>query len=259
MTCKTERGPRHAEPKKDDDRRGLWDKTKPSVERPLPRLDWEPPNPGDLLKIISAIYNAADLLNMLTTHQNVTPDQDTSTHTAPGAQPGSGSGPVDQDTECSKDRSQRFHYQPMVGGRPTGVTALICPSDLKPANAGRDDGGSVDVKDFPLPGFNEELKPGKWMWNRTHILGDRFHGEWREENLFTGHNLMNTGGMKACENRMAEQLAANRAVQYSGQLEYSGKEGIPVAIRMKANLADGSELFDKRIENTDTRQRTCHK
>lgn len=141
------------------------------------------------------------------------------------------------------------------------MTALICPSDLKPTNAGRDDDGNVDVSDFPISKFNEEIGRGKWKWNRTHILGDRFHGEWREENLFTGHNLMNTGGMKTCENGMAESLAKGKAIIYSGQLEYSGSgdQRIPDAITMTAYLADGSLLFDKRIENIPTRQRACHK
>ncbi|MET9615373.1 LamG-like jellyroll fold domain-containing protein [Kitasatospora indigofera] len=69
----------HPEPPKP-----LFDKTRPAVERPAPKLNWSPPNNHDALNVIAASYSSADLSAMLTVQQNVTP----TTVAAPGPQPG---------------------------------------------------------------------------------------------------------------------------------------------------------------------------
>ncbi|WP_116428314.1 DNA/RNA non-specific endonuclease [Streptomyces spongiicola] len=63
------------------------------------------------------------------------------------------------------------------------------------------------------PGWLSERDGRAWKYHRTHVIGDRFGGEWRAGNLFTGFREMNDPGMKRCENRMANALASQlRAV-----------------------------------------------
>ncbi|MET8629108.1 LamG-like jellyroll fold domain-containing protein [Kitasatospora sp. NPDC004669] len=95
----------------------LWDPRKTDIERPPPKPDWEPPKPGDILKIISAVYHAADLLNQLTTNQNTTPDQDTGTQTAPGTNPSNGSGTTtnQQEEDCTQHLNKTKKQRGMSG------------------------------------------------------------------------------------------------------------------------------------------------
>ncbi|WP_340558538.1 DNRLRE domain-containing protein [Streptomyces sp. GSL17-111] len=175
---------------------------------------------------------------------------------APQPDTGGGGGTSTGRNRCdTTPRSARYHYQPLRAGRPDGATALICPSDLKPTGAKRDDEARVNVHGFPEG--NNIGDDGKPIYNRTHIIGDKFHGEWRSENLFTGTDRMNKSGMKRCENRIAKQLRSNKPVFYSGQLVYGdGADSIPEAIRMTAYTRDGL-LFDKTVQNISDWQTTC--
>ncbi|WP_432124124.1 DNRLRE domain-containing protein [Streptomyces sp. C10-9-1] len=174
---------------------------------------------------------------------------------APQPASGGGGASTSRDRCSSTPRSERYNYQPLRNGRPDGATALICPSDLKPTGAKRDDEARVSVHGFPEG--NNIGDDGKPIYNRTHIIGDKFHGEWRSENLFTGTDRMNKSGMKRCENRIARQLRANKPVFYSGQLVYGdGDDAIPEAIRMTAYTQDGL-LFDKTVQNISDWQITC--
>ncbi|WP_374215699.1 DNA/RNA non-specific endonuclease [Streptomyces drozdowiczii] len=173
----------------------------------------------------------------------------------PAAAPGGGSGTDTRDDPCDTSRAERYNYQPLRNGRPDGATGLICPADLKPKGSKRDDGAAVSVSGFP-EGNNVDAS-GKPIYNRTHIIGDMFHGEWRTENLFTGYDRMNKSGMKRCENKMAKQLRANNPVFYSGQLIYgAGNSAIPESIRMTAYTKNG-RLFDVTVQNSSDWQTTC--
>ncbi|MEV6382702.1 DNRLRE domain-containing protein [Streptomyces sp. NPDC051773] len=173
--------------------------------------------------------------------------------TAPSQLPNGSSDNDDSDDDmCSRPKDERFHYQPLVDGRPQGATALLCPQDLKQPNQGRDDSGSPYVAGFP----EDNPKVGRsYLFNRTHIIADRFGGEWRSENLFTGYGQMNTSGMKRCENRIAAQLKAGNSVLYSGQLSYpDGSTQMPDSIQMTAITKSGV-LFNTSVANV---QRTGH-
>ncbi|MEU9650543.1 DNRLRE domain-containing protein [Streptomyces sp. NPDC048110] len=181
------------------------------------------------------------------------PDASPSASPQPG--PSAGSGGDSSDDPCARPQSQRVHYQPLVNGRPQGATALICPQDLKKPNQGRDDGGNPYVAGFPNP--NPQDADGIFVYNRTHIFADRFGGEWRSENLFTGYRLMNTSGMKRCENRMASQLKAGNPVLYSGQLSYADDTTLkPESIRMTAVTKKGV-LFDTPVTNQQRKGHSC--
>ncbi|MEV6594612.1 DNA/RNA non-specific endonuclease [Streptomyces acidicola] len=138
--------------------------------------------------------------------------------------------------QCNQPRSQRFNYQPLMDGAPTGATALICPQDLKPPNSRGKRQGTWNP-----PGYvSRKDREGNWIFNRSHIIGDRFHGDWIRENIFTGFKAMNDPAMKKLENKMASALAAQQPVLYSGQLEYgNGRENIPTGIRMSATTPNG--------------------
>ncbi|MFI8522751.1 LamG-like jellyroll fold domain-containing protein [Streptomyces sp. NPDC085481] len=237
-------------------------KNPPTAPSWLPKIDWGAlKNRGwEVGDGWELIFDGLDILGMLgggdLFNPAAAPDEIVSTATGPGNPGGSGQ---DDDDRCSRPRSERYNYQPLQGGRPTGVTALICQSDVKPTNSKRDDSGAVDVAGFPV-GNNEGVN-GKPIYNRTHILADRFYGEWRSENLFTGHAKMNLSGMKKCENAMARALTPGRSewVQYSGQLVYGdGSAKIPDGIRMTA-VADTGPLFDVYIKNIPEVQVTCER
>ncbi|MFI1941152.1 DNA/RNA non-specific endonuclease [Streptomyces purpureus] len=177
-------------------------------------------------------------------------------NTRPVSNGSSGNGVGRDDDSCNKPREQRFHYQPLVQGRPTGARALLCPADLKPNGAPRD--GSGDVQVFGFPDADANKKPGGrgTIYNRAHIIGDKVGGEWRSENLFTGHERMNKSGMRRCEVKMEKQLAAKNPVYYSGQLIHGSGPGGVDAIRMTASTRNGP-LFDVVVRNISDWQATC--
>lgn len=78
ITCKPPRKPRDVEPKKDDqslnDR--VFDRTKPSVERPPLQPDWSRPDFGDIFRLVQTVYDAIQLQQMVTDDHNVVPDQE---------------------------------------------------------------------------------------------------------------------------------------------------------------------------------------
>ncbi|WP_159025138.1 DNA/RNA non-specific endonuclease [Streptomyces sp. MUSC 125] len=148
---------------------------------------------------------------------------------------------------------------PLQHGNAQGVAALICPGDVKPKNS-RDD-GSLDPPGFPSPNQNRD-SVGTPIFNRTHILADRFYGEWRPENIFKGYRLMNVSGMKKCENRMALYITKNQQpVLHFGRLQYTsggvGTSGeMPGAIQMTATTPNGV-LFNTPVNNANVKQVTC--
>ncbi|MFE7573475.1 DNRLRE domain-containing protein [Streptomyces sp. NPDC057521] len=183
-------------------------------------------------------------------------DVDSNPSSAPSPQPspsaGNSSGAGDP---CSRSKEERFYYEPLVDGRPQGAIALICPQDLKKPNQGRDDSGDPYVAGFPDP--NPVDADGLYIYNRTHIVADRFGGEWRSENLFTGYRLMNTSGMKRCENKIAKQLQAGNPVLYSGQLTYpNDSTKMPDAIHMTAVTKKGV-LFNTPVANLQRKGNSC--
>lgn len=174
----------------------------------------------------------------------------------PGSTPGGGV--AEADHFCGKaSKDQRFHYQPLdPADRPTGASALLCPSDLKLTGTARDDGTSVDVYGFPDADANKKPSGRGTLYNRTHIIGDKVGGAWISENLFTGHERMNKSGMRRCEVKIEKQLAANNPVFYSGQLKHGSGPGGVDSIRMIAYTKQGL-LFDATVKNTPDWQTTC--
>ncbi|MYV46385.1 laminin G, partial [Streptomyces sp. SID2888] len=226
-------------------------KTAPT--RPAPKPDWDPNGgkwkPDDIVKLI---VGAAQMLDLANNDQYV-PDSQADHETAPVN--GNSGGTGQRDDPCSKPREERYNYLPMQNGRPVGATALICPSDLKPPGSKRDDSEDVHVAGFPV-GNNIDTG-GKPIYNRTHIIADMFHGEWRSENLFTGFDRMNKSGMKRCESKIKKQLQGNDPVFYSGLLNYPDSTGvIPKEIRMTAYTKSG-KLFDVTVGNVQDWQTTC--
>ncbi|WP_350234534.1 DNA/RNA non-specific endonuclease [Streptomyces sp. Edi4] len=131
----------------------------------------------------------------------------------------------------------------------------MCPGqDLKPPNS-RDTGGLPNPPGFPAG--NVQDSTGGWLHNRSQIIGDRFYGKGIPENIFTGFRLMNTSGMKSCENRMASALHSGQPVTYGASLEYGNPSSpIPTAINMTASTPSGN-LFTKRMQNVNVRGGGC--
>ncbi|WSW25344.1 DNRLRE domain-containing protein [Streptomyces sp. NBC_01003] len=155
---------------------------------------------------------------------------------------------------CNQPRSERYNYQPLVDGAPTGATAVICPQDLKPPNSRGKRQGSWNP-----PGYvSKRDKDNNWIFNRSHIIGDRFNGAWVRENIFTGFREMNDPGMKRCENKMATALESGQPVLYSGQLQYgNGRENIPTGITMTATTPNGVLFAGVTVQNVPGSQVTC--
>lgn len=220
--------------------------TRPPAQPDYADQKWE------LNGAVDAIVDAAHMLGLASNGQ-YTPQ--TSPGSAPNAANGNSGGTTRRDDPCATSREQRYTYQPLQNGRAVGATALICPSDLKPKGSKRDDGATVNVAGFPVG--NNIGPDGKPIYNRTHIVGDMFHGAWREENLFTGFDRMNKSGMKRCENKMAKQLRSKNPVLYSGRLNYADSGSvIPESIRMTAYTKTG-KLFDVTVKNIQDWQATC--
>ncbi|MEU7075200.1 LamG-like jellyroll fold domain-containing protein [Streptomyces narbonensis] len=225
-----------------------------------PEFDW---GTGDSRWTLDSGYmkqfSQEDFQEMMLTF-GFTPEQAAEMYNNPDA---GVSAPNGGQNPCDRDRSERFRYMPTVTARtiegedretPTGVAALICPSDLKPKNSRGPRKGTWEP-----PGFVSEQERGgkKYAFNRSHILGDRFHGDWIKENIFTGFQQMNTPDMRRCENRMAKALKSE-PVLYFGKLEYgNGRENIPTAIQMDAFTQKNSRLFSVNIKNIPVPQVTC--
>ncbi|MEU6278871.1 DNRLRE domain-containing protein [Streptomyces sp. NPDC047028] len=186
---------------------------------------------------------------------NGTPGTDPSALPSPMPSPsaGGGSGNDSDDDPCDLPRSERFLYGPTVGGAPTGASALICPSDLKKKNR------TPRPSTFPDPPHWKSERDGKaWKYHRTHIIGDRFSGEWVAGNVFTGYRQMNDPGMKRCENRMAAALEKKQPVLYSGVLDYAnGTNKLPTGITMTASTPSGQLFKSVYVANKSGTQVTC--
>ncbi|WDV31285.1 DNA/RNA non-specific endonuclease [Streptomyces sp. AD16] len=152
----------------------------------------------------------------------------------------------------------RFQYGPLVSGAPTGAQALICPADLKKP-------GSRDSRpsDFPdPPGWISERESSgnslNYTFHRSHIIADRFNGEWIKQNVFTGYREMNTPNMSRCERRIADSLKKKNPVLYSAKLEYSnGTNAMPTGITLSAENAHGHIFKDVYIPNKPGKRDTC--
>ncbi|WP_405889592.1 DNRLRE domain-containing protein [Streptomyces sp. NBC_00133] len=153
----------------------------------------------------------------------------------------------------SQPREERYMYFPLMNGNATGATALMCPSDLKPPNS-RSTEDVFTPQGFPV---GEQDAQGNPLFNRSHIIGDRFNGANIPENIFTGYRRFNVSGMKTCENRMAEALATE-PVTYGAVLEYGDPNNAdrPTAITMTASTPT-RKLFSVRIENKNANGGGC--
>ncbi|WP_435866875.1 DNA/RNA non-specific endonuclease [Streptomyces xanthochromogenes] len=199
------------------------------------------------------VLTAAKILSQFGSTQ-YTPDTQGSTGPQPGTAAGGSLGNgSDGSDPCSQPRAARYNYQPLIDGAPTGAVALMCPSDLKPPNSRGSRKGTWEP-----PGYVSSVdKNNVPVFNRSHIVGDRFNGDWVKENIFTGFKQMNDPVMKRCENKMAQQLKEGKRVLYSGQLEYgNGRNNIPTAIRMTASTPNGL-LFDLDISNMPGKVNSC--
>ncbi|WP_371797929.1 DNA/RNA non-specific endonuclease [Streptomyces albidoflavus] len=230
----------------------------PAPARPKPKIDWIPGSGGwKPSDAINMVFGAAQMLQIINNGQ-YTPSQTgpSPQPTTPDAgQPGTG---LPDDDPCDMPRGVRFQYGPLVSGAPTGAQALICPADLKKP-------GSRDSRpsDFPdPPGWISERESSgnslNYTFHRSHIIADRFNGEWIKQNIFTGYREMNTPNMSRCERRIADSLKKKNPVLYSAKLEYSnGTNAMPTGITLSAENAHGHIFKDVYIPNKPGKRDTC--
>ncbi|MGW4458869.1 LamG-like jellyroll fold domain-containing protein [Streptomyces albidoflavus] len=230
----------------------------PAPARPKPKIDWIPGSGGwKPSDAINMVFGAAQMLQIINNGQ-YTPSQTgpSPQPTTPDAgQPGTG---LPDDDPCDMPRGVRFQYGPLVSGAPTGAQALICPADLKKP-------GSRDSRpsDFPdPPGWISERESSgnslNYTFHRSHIIADRFNGEWIKQNVFTGYREMNTPNMSRCERRIADSLKKKNPVLYSAKLEYSnGTNAMPTGITLSAENAHGHIFKDVYIPNKPGKRDTC--
>lgn len=184
-----------------------------------------------------------------------TTQPDPNSSPSPQPSPSAGSGTSSPEDPCKASRDDRHYYEPLVSGTATGVVALLCPSDLKGKNSRARRPANMNPPGYVAKRDDDNL----WTYARTHILGDRFNGKWRNENIFTGYRQMNDPGMKRCENKMASALEKKQRVIYSGQLVYgNGRGKIPTGINMTAiSDTDGVLFKGVFVSNAPGSQVTC--
>ncbi|MFJ5123467.1 RHS repeat-associated core domain-containing protein, partial [Kitasatospora sp. NPDC088548] len=106
--CRVVRDPPRPPVVKPEPPKPLWEPFRTTIQRPTPKPDWEPPKSGDILKVIAAIYNVADLLEKLNLDQNATPDVEAEDQEVPAVGPGSrASG--DRCDDGPRDTAQNVH------------------------------------------------------------------------------------------------------------------------------------------------------
>ncbi|MFG3224008.1 LamG-like jellyroll fold domain-containing protein [Kitasatospora sp. NPDC048194] len=245
------------EPKKDDhkdrdDR--LWDNTKPTVERPVPTPDWEPPRPDDAIRHIAASYTAADFLAMLTTQQNAQPI----VIDLPWPLPAQGFGnSLDRfgsgDRTCYRNGGAYIDYGDLDaarGNRATAADACIDKTLIgKGTAASKEPGGYQEARDLAK---SEGLKESTAI-NACHLIADKLGGSGSKlENLSTCARQANSyrsvangrleDNMRAFEKEVVGQVVSrNQIVHYNVEPVYADDtKVVPVAYVMMAFGTDAA-------------------
>ncbi|MFB7673923.1 LamG-like jellyroll fold domain-containing protein [Kitasatospora purpeofusca] len=251
--CAKPREPRPVEEQKKKEKapEKLWDPTTTTIERPTPQPDWEPPKPGDILRFIAGIYEAADLLNQLTADQNAVP----TTEDLPWPMFGFGI----QNPLASEGRGQSCRgsdgkgwrdyggSDPAHGNRATGIEACL-DSDYLSTHKG-------SSPDAQPPGIEWSKDFARWLGlssqkniNRCHLLADVLSGEGDVvENLSPCSRSANTfvdgpgatDNMRQFEARVKEAIDAGSIVRYKVVPKYAGDRTVPAAYEMMAYGTDG--------------------
>ncbi|MBD0671754.1 hypothetical protein BU198_13860 [Streptomyces sp. CBMA156] len=231
----------------------LWDPRKTDIERPPPKPDWEPPKPGDILKIITAVYNAADLLDQLTTDQNVTPDQETDTHFTPSSDPDPlPVGMNSQDPSCGTTGWVMYGAPDKANGsRSTGISACVTKKMLDTGN---------EPSSAP-PGYSWAQKFSKYMGvadeklsiNACHLFGNRLGGFGGKPNLATCGRSTNAArqdptdpgkvdSMVKFEGMVYDNVKAGNSVKYRVVPRYLENRTVPYRFDMYALSSSGMNL-----------------
>ena len=124
-------------------------------------------------------------------------------------------------------------------GRCGAALANVGP-DLMPT-APRESIGMVRPSGFRTDRY-DELIPGKYLYNRCHLIAYQLSGEnSNERNLITGTYYMNVSGMQPFENRTADYLKrTGNHVLYRATPVFSGRELVARGVLIEAcSVEDG--------------------
>ncbi|MEU3075690.1 RHS repeat-associated core domain-containing protein [Streptomyces laurentii] len=238
------------------------DKNPNDGKSPIPAISWVPKPDWGALKSTgwnsgegwAAVIDTLTILGMLGNNDPFHPGIAANELPVTSPSPGNSSGSNWRDEDpCSKPRDERYRYQPLIDGAPTGATALICQQDVKPPRSRSPRKGTWNP-----PGYlAKKDRDRQWIFNRSHIIADRFNGAWIRENIVSGFRDFNDPAMKKCEDKIANSTLSGERVYYSGQVLYgNGRQNIPTGLRMTASTQTGI-LFNTTIENRPGSQVTC--
>jgi hypothetical protein len=117
-------------------------------------------------------------------------------------------------------------------GRPKGVYAFLTPDQLNK-------GSEADDRLIP-PGWND--LPTGLLRARGHLLGNQLGGSGKQPlNIVALHRAANSPAMVTCENRIADALQC-QCVEVWITPVYSGNQGAPIAVKIKAQGDRGFQL-----------------
>lgn len=144
-----------------------------------------------------------------------------------------------------------FSYSPLDDlGRCGPATALITPESLP-----TEPRGSIGmIKPSGWHTVRYDFIEGGYLYNRCHLIAYQLGGgNANERNLITGTRYMNTEGMLACENRVADYIrATGNSVLYRATPVFTGDNLVADGVKLEAwSVEDnGTGLsFDVFVEN----------
>ncbi|MGX2947097.1 DNA/RNA non-specific endonuclease [Enterococcus alishanensis] len=120
-----------------------------------------------------------------------------------------------------------------------GVANALLGQDLMPTEE-RGDISSV----YPTGWKQKKLSNGKWLYNRSHLIGYQLTGEndnWK--NLFTGTEQMNQETMVQYENQVADYLRQTKNhVRYRVTPYFKNNELLCRGVQMEAQSVEDSTI-----------------
>ncbi|MGM0240926.1 DNA/RNA non-specific endonuclease [Enterococcus sp. AZ103] len=120
-----------------------------------------------------------------------------------------------------------------------GVANALLGYDLMPTEE-RGDISSV----YPTGWKQKKLSNGKWLYNRSHLIGYQLTGEndnWK--NLFTGTEQMNQGTMVQYENQVADYLRQTKNhVRYRVTPYFKDNELLCRGVQMEAQSVEDNTI-----------------
>lgn len=206
-----------------------------------------------LLLVLATVFTSCNFLPLLTPHETTAgTEQNTPTQSAPfdySKIPAyskdiyvtvNNNVPYFTQEEHITDSFENYSNLDTLGR--CGVAYACLGKDLMPTT---DRGSISEVKPSGWVQATYDIVDGKYLWNRSHLIGWQLAGEnANEKNLITGARTFNQEGMKPFENMVADYIKeTNNHVLYRVTPVFVGNELVARGVLMEAwsveDLGDG--------------------